>query len=281
VAAGIAGVLSNHRSGIDCYHVVNPHWDDGVSLDAIVGWVSEARGGVRHIQDYAQWCAPGPPRGPPILPLQLCLGAGGAAAVPWSGTAAVAKGQWRPCARARALWAPSRPAGQVQVREAARDSRRGARAAGTRSSRRRWRAWTASARATRRCRSSTSGRRPSLARAPSAALAGARRALVRAWWQVRRSRLACGCGAPCACAQARVGDAYLPRMEPGLACLAGERTWRRARRSGRRAARRFDASKMRAGVRAHTRYQDVPHLDRAFILQNLRHMEALHIIDPA
>ncbi len=63
VAAGISGVLSNHRSGIDCYHVVNPHWDDGVSLDAIVGWVSEARGGVRHIQDYAQWCAPGPPRG--------------------------------------------------------------------------------------------------------------------------------------------------------------------------------------------------------------------------
>jgi len=60
VAAGITGVLSNHRSGIDCYHVVNPHWDDGVSLDAIVGWVSEARGGVRHIQDYAQWCAPGP-----------------------------------------------------------------------------------------------------------------------------------------------------------------------------------------------------------------------------
>ena len=63
MAAGISGVLSNHRSGIDCYHVVNPHWDDGVSLDAIVGWVSEARGGVRHIQDYAQWCAPRPPRG--------------------------------------------------------------------------------------------------------------------------------------------------------------------------------------------------------------------------
>lgn len=38
---------------------------------------------------------------------------------------------------------------------------------------------------------------------------------------------------------------------------------------------------MRAGVRQFTSYQDVPHLDKAFILQNLRHMEALHILDPA
>ena len=44
---------------------------------------------------------------------------------------------------------------------------------------------------------------------------------------------------------------------------------------------RFDASKMRAGVRKFTSYQDVPHLDKAFILQNLRHMEALQILDPA
>ena len=46
-------------------------------------------------------------------------------------------------------------------------------------------------------------------------------------------------------------------------------------------ARRFDAAKMRAGVRKFTSYQDVPHLDKAFILQNLRHMEALHILDSA
>ena len=57
VAAGITGVLSHHRSGFDAYHVVNPHWDDGVSLDAIVTWLSEEHGGVRRIQDYAQWCA--------------------------------------------------------------------------------------------------------------------------------------------------------------------------------------------------------------------------------
>ncbi len=46
-------------------------------------------------------------------------------------------------------------------------------------------------------------------------------------------------------------------------------------------ARRFDATKLRAGVRASTAYADVPRLDRDFIMQNLRHMEALHIIDPA
>ena len=61
VAAGITGVLSHHRSGFDAYHVVNPHWDDGVSLDAIVGWVAEARGGLRTIQDYSQWCVAPPP----------------------------------------------------------------------------------------------------------------------------------------------------------------------------------------------------------------------------
>ena len=57
VAAGIAGTLSNQRSGLANYHVVNPHWDDGVSLDAIVGWLAEARGGVKKVADYAQWCA--------------------------------------------------------------------------------------------------------------------------------------------------------------------------------------------------------------------------------
>ena len=34
-------------------------------------------------------------------------------------------------------------------------------------------------------------------------------------------------------------------------------------------------------MRQFTSYEDVPHLDKAFILQNLRHMEALHILDPA
>ena len=38
---------------------------------------------------------------------------------------------------------------------------------------------------------------------------------------------------------------------------------------------------MRAAVRSFTAYDDVPHLDRDFILQNLRHMEALRILAPA
>ena len=62
MAGGITGVLSHHRSGIDAYHVVNPHWGDGVSLDAIVGWVAEARSGVRRVQDYRQWCATSDPQ---------------------------------------------------------------------------------------------------------------------------------------------------------------------------------------------------------------------------
>jgi hypothetical protein len=42
VAEGIAGVASAQRSGIGCYHVVNPHWDDKISLDQIVSWVISA-----------------------------------------------------------------------------------------------------------------------------------------------------------------------------------------------------------------------------------------------
>lgn len=45
--------------------------------------------------------------------------------------------------------------------------------------------------------------------------------------------------------------------------------------------RRYDATRMRAAVRSFTAYDDVPRLDRGFILQNLRHMEALRILAPA
>ena len=71
VAAGITGVLSHHRGGFDAYHMVNPHWDDGVSLDTIVGWLAEARRGVRRIQDYGQWCAP--LKAQPVVPAGTCL----------------------------------------------------------------------------------------------------------------------------------------------------------------------------------------------------------------
>jgi hypothetical protein len=45
-------------------------------------------------------------------------------------------------------------------------------------------------------------------------------------------------------------------------------------------AARFDATQMRKGVREHTSWEDVPHLSEPFVHQNLRHLAALHIIDP-
>lgn len=43
VCAGvIAATTAAERSGFDTYHVVNPHWNDGISLDRIVDWVESA-----------------------------------------------------------------------------------------------------------------------------------------------------------------------------------------------------------------------------------------------
>ena len=43
---------------------------------------------------------------------------------------------------------------------------------------------------------------------------------------------------------------------------------------------RFDATQMRKRVAETTRWQDVPHLDEAFIQQNMRDLVALQIIGP-
>lgn len=43
---------------------------------------------------------------------------------------------------------------------------------------------------------------------------------------------------------------------------------------------KLDATQLRKGVREHTGWGDVPHLSKGFILQNLKHLVALHIIDP-
>ncbi len=56
VAEGIAGIASAQRSGLGLYHMVNPHHDDGVSLDTIVRWVQSAGYPLRFIDDYDQWC---------------------------------------------------------------------------------------------------------------------------------------------------------------------------------------------------------------------------------
>ena len=42
VAGVIAGTVTRERSGVATYHVVNPHYSDGVSLDSIVSWLASA-----------------------------------------------------------------------------------------------------------------------------------------------------------------------------------------------------------------------------------------------
>ena len=57
VAEAVAGIASAQRRGIDLYHVVNPHWDDNVSLDSFLDWLQNAGYPLKRIPDYAQWCA--------------------------------------------------------------------------------------------------------------------------------------------------------------------------------------------------------------------------------
>jgi len=174
-----------------------------------------------------------------LCPLQLCLGAGAVATRPWCDAAAVCMRRRRPRIRARLV----RTVLLMQIRQPACKRRRVSRAAGTRSSRRRWRAWTASARATRRCRSSTSGRRPSPARAPSAAPSSARRALVRAPRRVRRACLVSAAARP-ACARRRepVTHARPRRAQLGL---LGQRGARVAKPSAHAGARRAGLTRPR------------------------------------
>jgi fatty acid CoA ligase FadD9 len=48
-----------HRQGsqprYETYHVVNPHYDDGISLDVIVSWLKSAGYSVERIPDYDAW----------------------------------------------------------------------------------------------------------------------------------------------------------------------------------------------------------------------------------
>lgn len=53
VAAAVAG-LGNRAAGYTTYHVVNPH-DDGISLDTVVDWLTEAGYPMRRIDDYDDW----------------------------------------------------------------------------------------------------------------------------------------------------------------------------------------------------------------------------------
>ena len=55
VAGAIATVASRRALGYATYHVVNPHWDDGISLDVMVDWIQAAGYPLDRVADYADW----------------------------------------------------------------------------------------------------------------------------------------------------------------------------------------------------------------------------------
>jgi fatty acid CoA ligase FadD9 len=55
VAGAIAAVASRRALGYATYHVVNPHWDDGVSLDVMVDWIQAAGYPLDRVPGYADW----------------------------------------------------------------------------------------------------------------------------------------------------------------------------------------------------------------------------------
>jgi fatty acid CoA ligase FadD9 len=57
VAAAMAALSSAGEAGEATYQLSNPHWDDGVSLDTLVGWVESAGFPVTRIGDHAAWFA--------------------------------------------------------------------------------------------------------------------------------------------------------------------------------------------------------------------------------
>jgi fatty acid CoA ligase FadD9 len=55
VARAIAAIAVHRAAGHATYHVVNPHWDDGVSLDVLVDWIASAGYAVERVSGYAEW----------------------------------------------------------------------------------------------------------------------------------------------------------------------------------------------------------------------------------
>jgi fatty acid CoA ligase FadD9 len=55
VAGAIATVASRRALGYATYHVVNPYWDDGVSLDVMVDWIQAAGYPLERVPAYAGW----------------------------------------------------------------------------------------------------------------------------------------------------------------------------------------------------------------------------------
>lgn len=55
VARCIAAPSVERRADCETYHVVNPHYGDGISLDVIVDWVESAGYPVKRIPEYEAW----------------------------------------------------------------------------------------------------------------------------------------------------------------------------------------------------------------------------------
>jgi fatty acid CoA ligase FadD9 len=55
VSRSIASISGDHREGYATFHVTNPHWDDGVSLDAMAEWIRTAGYKVKQIDEYGRW----------------------------------------------------------------------------------------------------------------------------------------------------------------------------------------------------------------------------------
>jgi len=55
VAGAISSVATRRAPGYATYHVVNPHWDDGVSLDVMTDWIQAAGYPLDRVPDYDDW----------------------------------------------------------------------------------------------------------------------------------------------------------------------------------------------------------------------------------
>ncbi|MFT3773623.1 MAG: thioester reductase domain-containing protein [Minicystis sp.] len=55
VAGSIAAIAMSRGAGHATYHVTNPRWDDGVSLDTMVGWIRKAGYPIQRLDDHARW----------------------------------------------------------------------------------------------------------------------------------------------------------------------------------------------------------------------------------
>jgi fatty acid CoA ligase FadD9 len=55
IASAIVAVALGCGSGIETFHVVNPHDDDGISLDTVVDWIEAAGYPIQRVEGYEDW----------------------------------------------------------------------------------------------------------------------------------------------------------------------------------------------------------------------------------